>query len=70
MIPNRIKEDKDDMKGVPHYKKDGTLYSGSGTHKDARGQLMSGKTHTKSSVNLYHFKDLPKSVQQKIKGKK
>jgi hypothetical protein len=58
------------MKGVSHYKKDGTLYSGSGTHKDSKGQLMSGKTHTKSSVNLYHFKELSKSVQQNIKSKK
>ena len=43
------------MKGVAHYKKDGTLYKGQ-THKDANGKLMTGKTHTKSSVHLYHTK--------------
>lgn len=58
------------MKGVPHYKKDGTLYKGTGTHKDEKGQLMTGKTHTKSSVNLFHLKELPKKVQEKIKTKK
>jgi len=43
------------MKGVSHYKKDVTLYKGQ-THKDAKGKLMTGKTHTKSSVHLYHTK--------------
>jgi hypothetical protein len=43
------------MKGVAHFKKDGTLYKGQ-THKDEKGKLMSGKTHTKSSVYLYHAK--------------
>jgi len=57
------------MKGVPHYKKDGTLYRGKNTHKDGKGNLMSGKTHTASSVYLYHLKELPKSVQKKIKNK-
>jgi len=43
------------MKGVPHFKKDGTLYKGP-THKDAKGKLMTGKTHTKKSVYLSHTK--------------
>jgi hypothetical protein len=58
------------MKGVPHYKKDGTLYRGKHIHKDASGKLMTGKTHTKSSVDLFHLKELPKKVQEKIKTKK
>lgn len=58
------------MKNVPHYKKDGTLYKGIGTHKDEKGKLMSGKTHTSSSVYLFHFKDLGKNIQNKIKIKK
>lgn len=58
------------MKNVPHYKKDGTLYKGVGTHKDEKGKLMSGKTHTASSVHLFHFKDLSKTIQNKIKSKK
>ncbi len=43
------------MKGVPHYKKDGTLYKGSGVHKDSKGNLMSGKKHSASSIYLFHF---------------
>ena len=37
------------MKGIPHFKKDGAIYKGA-THKDAKGKLMSGKNHTKTSV--------------------
>ena len=47
------------MKGVPHFKKDGTIYKGQ-THKDGSGKLMSGKTHTKNSIYLYHINELPK----------
>jgi len=52
------------MKGVPHFKKDGTMYKGA-THKDAKGKLMSGKTHTKSSVFVYHINELPKKSLMK-----
>jgi hypothetical protein len=45
------------MKGVPHYKKDGTEYRGA-THKSGK-QLMSGKEHTGSSVNLFHKDEIP-----------
>tara|TARA_R110000772_G_scaffold135947_2_gene244527 strand:- start:793 stop:966 length:174 start_codon:yes stop_codon:yes gene_type:complete len=57
------------MKGVAHYKKDGTLYKGTGTHKDAKGNLMSGKTHTSASKNLFHMKELSKALQTKLKKK-
>ena len=53
-------------KGVPHYDKKGTLMSGP-THKMPDGSLHSGKTHTKSSVPVFHLKDLPKAIQAKIK---
>ena len=53
------------MKGVPHYNKDGKEHKG-GTHKMPDGSLHSGKTHSASSKKLFHFKDLPKSVQRKI----
>lgn len=56
------------MKGVNHYKKDGTLYKG-GTHKMPDGALLSGKTHGKTSVKLFHLKDLSQKVQSKIKKK-
>ena len=46
------------MKGVPHYKKDGTEYKGA-THKHPGKGLMSGKTHTSSSVKLFHKDEIP-----------
>ena len=53
------------MKGVPHYTKDGTLFKGK-THKMADGTLHTGKSHTKSSEKLFHMKDLPKAVRNRI----
>ena len=35
------------MKGVKHYRKDGTVHKG-GTHKMPDGSLHSGKTHGKN----------------------
>jgi len=43
--------------GVKHYFKDGTEHKGA-THKNAKGQIMSGKTHTASSKVLVHKQDL------------
>ena len=54
------------MKGVKHYKKDGTEHKG-GSHKMPNGSLHSGKTNGKTSVKLYHFKELSKKVKQSIK---
>lgn len=51
-------------KGVPHYKKDGTLHKGE-SHKMPDGSLHSGKTHSKSSVPLFHMEDLPKTAKEK-----
>ena len=55
------------MKGVKHYKRDGTEHKGT-THKMPNGSLHTGKTHGKTSVKLFHFKDL--SVKAKKKSKK
>jgi hypothetical protein len=57
------------VKGVKHYKKDGTEHKGS-THKMPDGSLHSNKTHTKTSVKLFHFSELSKSAKKKAKGKK
>tara|TARA_R110002096_G_scaffold238518_5_gene429968 strand:+ start:790 stop:963 length:174 start_codon:yes stop_codon:yes gene_type:complete len=57
------------MKGVNHYKKDGTLYKG-GTHKMPNGSLHSGKTHGKTSVKLFHLKELSDSAKKKARAKK
>ena len=56
-------------KGMKHYKKDGTLYKGA-THKMPDGSLHTGKSHNKTSVKLFHFKDLSKKAKIKAKGKK
>jgi len=53
------------MKGVPHYTKSGSLFTGQ-THKMKDGSLHSGKTHTKSSKPLMHFKGLSKGMQKKL----
>ncbi len=53
-------------KGVKHYKRDGTLHTG-GTHKMPNGELHSGARHGKTSVKLYHFKDLSKKAQAKTR---
>ena len=54
------------MKGVNHYKKDGTLHKG-GSHKMPDGSLHSGKNHTSSSVKLFHYGELSKKAKTKAK---
>jgi len=49
------------MKGVKHYKRNGSLHTGD-SHKMADGTLHSGKTHNKNSVPLFHGKDLKQAV--------
>ncbi len=57
------------MKGVKHFKINGVEYKGS-THKMSDGTLHSGKAHGKSSVRLYHYKDLSKKAKAKADGAK
>ena len=61
-----ITEKIDNMKGVDHFRKNGTLFTGN-THKMPDGSLHSGKTHTKSSVKLFHLKDLSATARKKAK---
>ena len=56
------------MKGVPHYDKEGKEHKG-GTHKMPDGSLHSGKSHGKTSVKLFHFKDLSATAKKKAKPK-
>ena len=51
-------------KGVKHYKRDGTLWTGN-THKMPDGSLHTNKTNSKTSVKLYHYKDLAKKAKEK-----
>ena len=55
------------MKGVKHYKKDGTEHKG-GTHKMPDSSLHTGKVHSKTSVKLFHYKDLCKAAKAKADG--
>jgi hypothetical protein len=54
------------MKGVNHYKKNGDLFTGN-SHKMPNGSLHSGKVHGKTSVPLFHFKDLSTTAKKKVK---
>ena len=54
------------MKGVKYYKRDGTEHKGS-SHKMADGTLHTNKSHTKTSVKLFHLKDLSKKAQAMAK---
>jgi len=56
------------MKGVKHYKRDGTEHKGT-MHKMPNGSLHSNKSHTKTSVPLFHFKDLSAKAKTKAKRK-
>jgi len=57
------------MKGVKHYKRDGTEYKGA-SHKMPDGSLHTNRTHTKTSVKLFHLKDLSKTAKVKAKSRK
>lgn len=56
-------------KGVKHYKKDGTVWNGA-YHKMPDGSLHTNKTHTKTSIRLYHFGDLTEAAKKKARKKK
>ena len=55
------------MKGVNHYKKDGSLHKG-GMHKMSDGSLHTGKTHTKNSKALFHYGELSNKSKTKAKA--
>jgi hypothetical protein len=50
-------------KGVKHYFKNGKEHKGA-THKDAKGNVMSGKKHTASSKFLVHMSKLSKAAKK------
>ena len=51
-------------KGVQHYLKNGTQYTGA-THT-TNGMAMTGSRHTKSSKDLFHKKDLSAAVKKRM----
>lgn len=55
-------------KSKGHYLKDGTEWLG---NQHASGsKIMTGKTHTSSSKNLYHFMELSNQAKRKVLSKK
>lgn len=56
-------------KGVKHYTRDGTVWSGA-YHKMPDGSLHSNKTHTKTSVKLYHYGDLTDKAKKKARSQR
>lgn len=59
-----MKEEKDFWKSRGHYLKDGREWLG---YQHAHGKkVMTGKTHTDSSKDLYHFMELSSDVKKKI----
>ena len=57
------------MKGVKHYKRDVTVHKCS-MHKMPNGTLHSNKSHTKTSVKLFHFGELSKTAKKKARTQK
>ena len=54
-------------KGVKHYLKSGKESTGS-MHKMKNGILHTGKTHTKNSKKLFHFKYLAAKAKKIARG--
>ena len=52
------------MKGVKHYTKDGKEFKGN-THKMPNGELHTSKSHTKTSVKLFHMHNFAVKQQRK-----
>ena len=50
-----------------HYFKTGKEHKGA-VHKMANGSIHTGKTHTKGSKVVVHFKDLSKTAQKRAKA--
>ena len=58
-----IKEE-DSWKSEGHYTSDGKEWKGFQHYHN--GMVMTGKTHTKDSQQLFHYKELPASIRKKI----
>lgn len=59
---------KDSWKSRGHYLKDGVEWTGN--QHAHNGKIMTGKSHTKSSKDLYHFMDLSAESKRKVLSKK
>ena len=52
------------MKGIIHYRIDGTPYEGD-THMMPGGILHTGASHNAGSVRVYHFQELSADAKKK-----
>ena len=57
------------MKGVKHYKRDGTEHGKVLLTRCLMDSLHTNKSHTKTSVRLFHLNELSKKAKLKAKGK-
>lgn len=57
------------MKGVKHYKRDGSVHKGN-MHKMPNGSLHTNKKHTSTSVKLFHFGELSEVAKKKTRKRK
>ena len=53
-------------RGVNHYFKDGRKHAG-GTHRMPNGDIHSGKTHGKTSEQVFHYGELSKLAKAKAR---
>jgi hypothetical protein len=63
-----MKPDKKTWKSKGHYLKDGTEWDGN--QHAHNGKIMTGKLHTESSKNLYHFMELSSISKKKVLSNK
>tara|TARA_R100001463_G_scaffold68182_1_gene121664 strand:- start:1664 stop:1834 length:171 start_codon:yes stop_codon:yes gene_type:complete len=54
-------------KNKTHYLRSGKEFTGK-THKMSNGVLHTGKNHTKNSKPLFHFNELSKTTQKKLRS--
>ena len=58
--------ESESWKSEGHYTSTGKEWKGDQHYHN--GMVMTGKTHTKDSQQLYHYKELPKEIRKKIEA--
>tara|TARA_R100001510_G_C7567946_1_gene145478 strand:- start:99 stop:269 length:171 start_codon:yes stop_codon:yes gene_type:complete len=53
--------------GTKHYFRDGKEFKGA-VHKMPNGSIHTGKTHSKTSKRVFHFKDLSARAKKMARG--
>ena len=66
MTPGETIKEGDSWRSEGHYTADGKEWKGDQHYHN--GMIMTGKTHSKDSQQLYHYKELPKDIRKKIEA--